>query len=439
MKRKFSYRMLLVLTPFVLGGLAAGQDKAPATAKSADKSLPAVLRTIINTGADLFNRGDHAGCYRLFQGALLAVHPQLESHPELQKAVDDALANAQKKTGMDDRAFVLRDALDKVRNGLKAEADKKAAANPEEAIPTVPKPVGTKPVETTPKPPVPKPDESKPLTGVWEKLGGEAKVIKIVDDFVTIALQDTRVDFTRGGKYQFDEAGLAGLKKSFVDLISQATGGPRKYTGKRMKDVHKNMSITENEFNNLVRCLQKALDKNKVPTEVIQFVLEEVKKTQDDIVETKTNKTINPDERRQVLQSLAEKPAIRNPDADKGRAAKIEDKKANDKTSAVKTPVNKTPIKESPEFTGTVTLDGKPLPDAEIRFFPKDMGLAGRVWAVTDNQGRFSVRAIKSGEYVVSVQGDDLPIPAKYTNPKSSGLAVTVSGKDQPVQIELKK
>ncbi|HEV3202793.1 MAG TPA: hypothetical protein VGY77_00350, partial [Gemmataceae bacterium] len=85
---KFFQWFVVAWTYLVVAGFTAGQDKTLANSKSPDKGLPVVLRTIINSGADLYNRGDHNGCYRLFQGALMALGPQLDSYPDLKKTID---------------------------------------------------------------------------------------------------------------------------------------------------------------------------------------------------------------------------------------------------------------------------------------------------------------------------------------------------------------
>lgn len=73
------------------------------------------LRDVINRGAKIFNdNGDHAGCYRMFEGALIAVKPYLE--PGLQKEVDQALANAARLPSFVDKSFELRRVLDLIRD-----------------------------------------------------------------------------------------------------------------------------------------------------------------------------------------------------------------------------------------------------------------------------------------------------------------------------------
>lgn len=77
------------------------------------------LRDVIDTGAKMFNPpyGDHAGCYRLYQGSLLSVKPFLAKG--LQAKIDAGIANAEKMHSYADRAFELRRVLDEVRASAK--------------------------------------------------------------------------------------------------------------------------------------------------------------------------------------------------------------------------------------------------------------------------------------------------------------------------------
>lgn len=104
-------------------GLAAARADDPAPAetadsKSLDKLLHATLRDVINRGRTMFNEGDHAGCYRLFEGALLTAKPLLGNRPSLQKEIDKALFSANQDPASFRRAFTLRAALDKVRKEI---------------------------------------------------------------------------------------------------------------------------------------------------------------------------------------------------------------------------------------------------------------------------------------------------------------------------------
>jgi hemoglobin len=112
----------------------------------------------------------------------------------------------------------------------------------------------------------PKTASSKTL---WDRLGGELAVTQVVDDFVAIGANDPAVNFTRQGKPNQWDPSVPGamdrLKWGLVTFISENTGGPLHYKGRKMQDVHRGMKITEKEFSALAQDLAKALDKNNVP------------------------------------------------------------------------------------------------------------------------------------------------------------------------------
>jgi hemoglobin len=124
-----------------------------------------------------------------------------------------------------------------------------------------------------------------PPKTLWERLGGEENVRRIVDQFVTAAAADPGVNFSRGGKYKFDAAKLADLKDKFVKLASSVGEGPYKYDGRRMLEAHKDMAITDKEFDAAVAHLKRALEKNRVQAEDVEAILGAVEATRKDIVE----------------------------------------------------------------------------------------------------------------------------------------------------------
>ncbi len=77
----------------------------------------------IEVGVPIYNQGDHAGCYRIYQGALFVIEPLLAHRPDLQKTVTDALAQAQTEPTIGHSAFVLRRALDRIIDDLRPDAE----------------------------------------------------------------------------------------------------------------------------------------------------------------------------------------------------------------------------------------------------------------------------------------------------------------------------
>jgi uncharacterized protein YkwD len=97
-------------------GLAGAQDKLSPDRKALDRKLDDSLLEVIRLGADLYNENeDPAGCYRLFQGALMAVGPLLDHRPDLRKGVERGLEAARRRETMSERAHALREVLDQVR------------------------------------------------------------------------------------------------------------------------------------------------------------------------------------------------------------------------------------------------------------------------------------------------------------------------------------
>ena len=98
---------------------------------------------------------------------------------------------------------------------------------------------------------------------LYERLGGKAAIVAVVDDFVANCAADTRINtfFTATAA---DKNRLAAFKNKLVDQICEAAGGPCRYTGKDMKTAHAGMGITDADFNALVEDLTKSLNKFNV-------------------------------------------------------------------------------------------------------------------------------------------------------------------------------
>ncbi len=130
------------------------------------------------------------------------------------------------------------------------------------------------------QPETPAPSEAAaPQKTLYERLGGEAAIKAVVDDFVANVGADTRIN------QYFANADLDRLKGHLVNQIGQASGGPQQYTGRDMKTAHAGMGIDEPAFNALVEDLVKALDKFSVPEQEKSELLAVLGPMKGDIVE----------------------------------------------------------------------------------------------------------------------------------------------------------
>jgi hemoglobin len=94
----------------------------------------------------------------------------------------------------------------------------------------------------------------------YQALGGKEGIRKIVEDFLSIVLEDPRI------KESFKVADMERLSNMLQEQFCQLSGGPCKYSGKDMKTIHEDLKITNAQFNALAEDLQTAMEKNGVPS-----------------------------------------------------------------------------------------------------------------------------------------------------------------------------
>jgi hemoglobin len=471
------YWCLPLLTACLLIGVTAAARAAdepktppPLERKALDEVARKTLFDVINQGADIYNVGNHEGCYRLYQGSLMTLTPLLDHRPELQKAIAAALADAQRTPAAADKAFVLRRALDRIRADL----------NP------------NKPAGKT----------------LWDRLGGKDNVTKVVDDIVAAAAKDPKVDFDRGGKYKLTPEAVDKLKTLLVEFISENTGGPLKYSGRDMKEVHKSMGITNEQYDALGGIVVAALRKNGAAEDDVKAMVGFLESIRKDIVEGKKEEVGAPKTLWERLGGEANvakvvddfvNAAAKDPKVDFDRKGKFKldaegvarlkqllieqissvsggplrysgrdmktvhksmgitneqfdalaghleaalkkNKAAPDDIKAVlavvettrkdivegkKEEVRNDGKKEQPSVTGKVTFDGKPLAAGTITFTSPT---GASVSAPLQPDGTYAIAA-KPGAYKVAISykdnGKEL-LPAKYADVDKSSLTITV-------------
>lgn len=123
------------------------------------------------------------------------------------------------------------------------------------------------------------PEPAPPQKSLYERLGGEASIKAVVDEFVANVGADSRIN------QFFANADLERLKGHLVNQIGQASGGPQQYTGRDMKTTHAGMGIDGAAFDALVEDLVKALDKFAVPEQEKSELLGVLGSMRSDIVE----------------------------------------------------------------------------------------------------------------------------------------------------------
>lgn len=119
---------------------------------------------------------------------------------------------------------------------------------------------------------------------LWDQLGGDAKMQQIVGDFVTAAISDPKVNYTRSGRFNLDDQAIAKAKSEAFKFISSAAGGPHQYTGKSLVEIHHGMEITDDEFSAIALDFKLALEKHGTPASLVTAVMQMVESTRPHIV-----------------------------------------------------------------------------------------------------------------------------------------------------------
>lgn len=109
---------------------------------------------------------------------------------------------------------------------------------------------------------------SQPINEIslYERIGGEPAVSAAVDRFYERVLADPELkDF-------FNDVGMSKLKAHQFAFLSQALGGPRKYTGASMRDAHSGLAIEQRHFDGVAVHLVETLRGFGVSEEIIAAV-----------------------------------------------------------------------------------------------------------------------------------------------------------------------
>jgi len=154
-------RRLLVLLSLLLTSPVLAAD-GPLERATNDRLIIEMLARIHDQGAALFNTGDHGGCYRMFQGALVTV--KLVVPRELQEQIDRGIGRAELETTPTRRALALHELIETVRKKLHPTAGAGERLPPPKKVPADEEGLHI-PGVPMPKPPEKKPDEKKPGEG----------------------------------------------------------------------------------------------------------------------------------------------------------------------------------------------------------------------------------------------------------------------------------
>ena len=98
---------------------------------------------------------------------------------------------------------------------------------------------------------------------LYQRLGGTAGIVAIVNDVVTAHLSNPAVR-TRFAPLASDPAKLAVAKQHLCRFLEAGSGGPAKYEGRSMPDAHRGMNLNAVEYMAAVDDIMLVLRKHNV-------------------------------------------------------------------------------------------------------------------------------------------------------------------------------
>jgi hemoglobin len=129
--------------------------------------------------------------------------------------------------------------------------------------------------------------EPPPPKSLYERMGGQEAIAKVVDDFTKNLLAN---DVTKKRFAKIPKERLERFKAQLASQICEASGGDCEYTGKDMKEAHKGMKITNAEWDATVSALKAALDENEVGETEQSDLIAILAPMREDIVDPKAKK-----------------------------------------------------------------------------------------------------------------------------------------------------
>lgn len=95
---------------------------------------------------------------------------------------------------------------------------------------------------------------------LYKQLGEREGIANVVEDLLYLIVDDERIN------QQFKGVDVARFHRNLTDQLCELSGGPCTYTGRKMRELHADMAITNTQFNALAENLILAMEQNDIPT-----------------------------------------------------------------------------------------------------------------------------------------------------------------------------
>ena len=124
---------------------------------------------------------------------------------------------------------------------------------------------------------------------LYERLGGAYSIATVVDDFIERLLVNAMLNANPAINEARKRVPKAGLKFHVTTLVCEVSGGPCRYGGRTMRESHRQLNISQAEWDAMVVDFKATLNKFKVPQREQQELITIVGSTKNDIVRSSSS------------------------------------------------------------------------------------------------------------------------------------------------------
>lgn len=95
---------------------------------------------------------------------------------------------------------------------------------------------------------------------LYQQLGERSGIANIVEDLLYLIVEDDRIN------EQFRGVDVRQFHTNLTDQLCELSGGPCTYSGRKMRESHADMNVTDTQFNALAENLILAMEQNNIAT-----------------------------------------------------------------------------------------------------------------------------------------------------------------------------
>ena len=126
--------------------------------------------------------------------------------------------------------------------------------------------------------------QAEEARSLYDRLGGAYSIAVVVDDFIDRIMGDPRLNANPRVDEAHHRVSPQGFKYYVTEQVCWAAGGPQTYSGRSMADLHRDLLISNAEWDAFMDDFDQTLTKFDVPERERGELVAVIESTKSDIV-----------------------------------------------------------------------------------------------------------------------------------------------------------